>query len=103
MRGQGGDEMSNIRRKPKNSAKTENVQACPQCGGALVENERGRSCFSCDYKDWLQEDGTYTSGVAKCPECGQMSPNLFWCVYCSSPISDEAKKIKKTMEERVKN
>jgi len=78
------------------------VEACPRCGGAFLDTETGRQCLNCGLTEWINEGGEYTSGVAKCPECGQMSPNLFWCVYCSSPISDEAKKIKKTMEERVK-
>ena len=76
-------------RKKKNKT----VHACDGCGAMMIETETGRYCTNCIYAEWLQEDGTYTSGVAKCPDCGHMSPNILICSYCSYPIDEKTRKL----------
>ena len=86
---------------PKLSEFTEHLLPCPcdGCGGMLIETETGRYCSNCKYAEWLQEDGTYTSGIAKCPVCGNMSPNSLICSYCAYPID---KHMRKLFEEKIK-
>jgi ribosomal protein S27AE len=78
--------------------KTENLKACDRCGGFMAETETGRQCLSCELTEWIQEDGTYTSGIAKCPSCGNMSPNILICSYCSYPIDEKTRKLWESKE-----
>ena len=85
---------------PPRKKKSENTHLCPRCGSLMNEIEAGRQCPTCLFTEWIQEDGTYTSGMAKCPACGNISPNIIMCSYCSYPIDEKMKKYHEQYLER---
>jgi predicted RNA-binding Zn-ribbon protein involved in translation (DUF1610 family) len=74
------------------------IRACSICGGMMYKGGAGYVCTNCHNVEWFTEETTTHSSVAKCPHCGQISPNLNFCVYCSEPISEWARKLKERKE-----
>jgi ribosomal protein S27AE len=75
------------------------IRVCERCGSWMEETETGWQCPTCHLTEWIQEDGTYTSGLAHCPACHNMSPNSLICSYCAYPID---KHMRKLFEEKKK-
>jgi len=84
---------TDVRDLPKLSGFTENLHPCPRCGSLMVETETGRYCPTCHLVEWIDEGGAYTSGLAKCPACHNMSPNSLICSYCAYPINENTRKL----------
>jgi len=70
------------------------IKSCDICGGVMEKGGAGYICSNCHNIEWFTEESVSMSSVAKCPQCGQASPNINYCIYCSEPISEWAKKIK---------
>lgn len=68
------------------SRKKKTLKACDRCGSLMAETETGRQCPTCGLTEWISEGGEYTSGVAKCPVCGNLSSNIRYCIYCGERI-----------------
>jgi len=78
--------------------KSEDIHPCPRCGSLMGETETGRQCPTCHLTEWVDEGGVYTSGVAKCPNCDNCSPNNLICSFCGYPIDDKTRKLWESKE-----